>query len=155
MASKKPRNEEESIQPLAEVDSVKNEELDHEHEECSDALNLLSEQRSASALASFVDVFERHCQHEEQLLEQHLYAPEKARLAAEGGVSLLLNSRTSHLQDHERLIRTAKDELVRLEREGSQAVSVSFVNRLLRDFENHANLYDASYADRLAAVIGA
>jgi len=141
-----------SVVPLGEIESVKNNQLDLEHEECSAALCLLSEQRSASALALFVDVFQRHCAHEEALLEQHLYAREQARLAAEGGVSLLLNSRTSHFQDHKRMIGDAKQELAGLD---SAEVSVSFVNTLLRDFENHANLYDASYADRLAAVIGA
>lgn len=134
---------------------MKNDELDAEHDECCAALDLLSEQRSAPALASFLSVFEQHCSHEEALLEQHLYAPEEKRLAAEGGVSLLLDSRTSHFKDHARVIQTAKQELARLDREGSSVVPVSFVNALLRDFENHANIYDANYADRLAAVIGA
>jgi len=134
---------------------VKNVELDEEHDECCSALDLLSEHRSASALASFLEIFERHCAHEELLLEQHLYAPEEKRLAAEGGVSLLLDSRTSHFKDHARVIRVVKEELASLEREGNSVVSVSFVNGLLRDFENHANVYDANYADRLAAVIGA
>jgi len=145
-------SDEDTILPLGEIDSVKNNQLDQEHEECSAALCMLSEQRSASALALFIDVFQRHCAHEEALLEQHLYAQEQSRLVAEGGVSLLLDSRTSHFQDHQRIIGAAKQELAGLD---SAGVSVNFVNTLLRDFENHANRYDASYADRLAAVIGA
>jgi len=145
-----------SIEALGEISSVKNGELDEEHEECSAALELLSKQRSASALANFLDIFQRHCAHEESLLEWHLYAPEEKRLSAEGGVSLLLNSRTSHFKDHKRLIGTVEQELARLEQEGSSsAVPVSFVNSLLRGFENHANVYDANYAGPLAAAIGA
>ena len=144
-----------TVLPLGRIDSVRNEELDREHQECSAALCQLSEHLSSAALANFLDVFQRHCMHEEALLEQYLYAQERTRLAAEGGVSMLLNSRTSHFQDHERLIGAAKQELARLDDAGSSDVPVNFVNGLLRDFENHANLYDASYADRLAAVIGA
>ena len=115
----------------------------------------LSEHRTGAALAAFLGVFERHCAHEEQLPEQYLYHPEEKRVAAEGGVSLLLDSRTSHFKDHRRLIQSIKQELVRLDSEAGQAkaaVSVGFVNGLLRGFENHANVYDASYADRLAAA---
>jgi len=140
------------VQGLAEIDSVKNDELDEEHDLCAAALHRLSEDLSSAALGSFVSLFERHCDHEEALLEEYLYAPEETRLEEEGGVSLLLNSRTSHFKDHERLIRGAKQELTRLYREESSRVSVSFVNGLLRDFENHANVYDASYADKLAVA---
>lgn len=134
--------------------------MDEEHEECAAALHRLAEERSSAALGSFVTVFERHCAHEEALLDQHLYDAEEKRLAAEGGVSLLLNSRTSHYKDHEKIIGSAKRELTRLMREGAgveggSTVSVGFVNSLLREFENHANVYDAFYADKLAAVIGA
>lgn len=156
VSPKKARTEEETIQALAEIDSVKNDELDAEHEECSSALELLSQHRSASALANFLDIFQRHCDHEESLLEEHLYAPEEKRVSVEGGVSLLLNSRTSHFQDHKKLIGSIKQELDRLGGDTSDAlVSVSFVNGLLRGFENHANVYDASYADRLAVAVGA
>lgn len=133
---------------------MQHDELDEEHDECCDALNLLSAERTASSLVRFLDVFERHCAHEEALLERHLYAPEEKRLAAEGGVSMLLNSRTSHFKDHARVIGAVKQELARAAGEGSSVVSVGFVNGLLRDFENHANVYDASYADKLAAEIG-
>jgi hemerythrin len=132
---------------------VKNEELDEEHDECASALDQLVEQRSASSLRSFLDLFERHCAHEEALLNHHLYSPEEKRLAVEGGISLLLNSRTSHFKDHEKLIKRAKQELTTLDREGSAVVPASYVDSLLRDFENHANVYDASYADRLAEAL--
>lgn len=97
-------------------------------------------------------VFVKHFQHEEDMLDEHLYAVEEKRLKKEGGASLLLDSRRSHYSDHEKMITKLKVEHARAVKDGG-LVSSAFVNKLFRDFENHANIYDAFYADKLSAAL--
>lgn len=140
------------IAPLGGIESVKNDELDAEHEECTAALNVLAHTLEAAALDAVHRVFVRHFKHEEVMLNDHIYAPEEKRVKREGGTSLLLDSKRSHYRDHEKMIAKVQEEHARAVKEGS-LVSSAFVNQLFRDFEHHANTYDGHYADKLAAAL--
>lgn len=144
--------EECAIGPLSGIDSVKNDDLDAEHEECAAALDALAKTLEPSALDAVHSVFVRHFQHEEDLLNQHVYAVEEKRQKTEGGTSLLLDSKRSHYRDHEKMLKKVKEEHSRTLKDGG-LVSSAFVNRLFRDFEHHANVYDGFYADKLAAAL--
>lgn len=138
--------------PLSAIQSVKNDELDAEHEECEAALNTLAQSRAPAALAAVHQIFVRHFQHEEDMLNDHLYSVEEARLRKEGGTSLLLDSKRSHYRDHEKMIQKVADEHARATKAGD-LVSSAFVDQLFRAFEHHANIYDGHYADKLAAAM--
>lgn len=127
-------------------------ELDAEHEECVAALNTLTQSMQPSALEAVANIFVKHFAHEESLLNDHVYAVEEGRVKKEGGTSLLLDSRRSHYKDHEKMIDKVQAEYSRAVKEGG-LVSPAFVNRLLRDFEHHANIYDGHYVDKLAAAL--
>lgn len=140
------------IAPLSGIDSVQNDELDAEHEECTAALNTLAQSLEPSALAAVHQIFVKHFRHEESMLNDHIYAVEEQRLKKEGGTSLLLDSKRSHYRDHEKMIEKVQREHARATKEGGKVAS-SFVNNLFRDFEHHANVYDGHYADKLAAAL--
>lgn len=144
--------EECAIAPLSDIESVKNKDLDAEHEECTAALNVLAQSLEPSALDAVCRVFQRHFKHEEDMLNEHLYGPEEKRQKKEGGTSLLLDSRRSHYRDHEKMIQKVQDEHSRAVKDGS-LISSAFVNRLFRDFEHHANVYDAFYAEKLSSAL--
>lgn len=97
-------------------------------------------------------MFVRHFKHEEDLLNEHLYAVEEKRQKREGGASLLLDSRRSHFRDHEKMLQKVQEEHSRAVKDGN-LVSPAFVNGLFRDFEKHANIYDGHYAEKLAAAM--
>lgn len=144
--------EEVEIAPLSGIESVKNDDLDAEHEECVAALNALADSREPRALDTIHSVFVKHFQHEESMLNAHLYAVEEERLKKEGGTSLLLDSRRSHYSDHEKMLQKVKAEHSEAVQDG-RLVSSAFIDRLFRDFEHHANIYDGHYADKLAAAL--
>jgi len=131
---------------------VKVDVLDEEHEQCAAALNVLAHTLEPAALDAVLRVFIRHFAHEESLLEEHLYAVEEERVKQDGGTSLLLDSRRSHFRDHERMIQEVKVEHTRAIKNDS-LVSSAFVNRLFRDFEHHANMFDGHYAEGMAAAL--
>lgn len=140
------------IAPLSGIESVKNDELDAEHEECAAALNALAQSLQPSALEAVHQIFVKHFKHEESLLNDHVYAVEETRVKKEGGASLLLDSKRSHYSDHEKMIKKVHDEHTRAVKAGD-LVSLAFVNKLFRDFEHHANVYDAHYTEKLAAAL--
>lgn len=141
-----------NIAPLSGIASVKVDVLDEEHEQCEAALNVLAHTREPSALDAVLRIFVRHFEHEEALLNEHLYAKEEKRISQDGGASLLLDSRRSHYRDHERMIDDVQKEHARAVKSGS-LVSSAFVNKLFRSFEHHANVYDGHYADGMAAAL--
>lgn len=115
-------------------------------------MNTLSQTLEPSALEAVYRIFVQHFSHEEDMLNDHVYATEEARLKREGGTSLLLDSKRSHYRDHQKMIEKVKLEHARAVKEGG-LVSAGFVNKLFRDFEHHANVYDGHYADKLAAAL--
>lgn len=131
---------------------MQNDELDAEHEECTAALNTLAQSLEPSALAAVHQIFVKHFSHEESMLNDHIYEKEEQRLKKEGGTSLLLDSKRSHYRDHKKMIEKVECEHARATKEGGM-VSSAFVNKLFRDFEHHANVYDGHYADKLAAAL--
>lgn len=119
-------------------------ELDAEHEVCAQALAAFAKFRDFDALEAVLDAYEAHFAHEETLLDTHLY-PE---VAAGGGDGFSANAgaRKSHYADHARLLDDIRKQLAT----GKPEISALFASKVLRDFENHANVYDAMYTDPLA-----
>jgi len=142
-----------TVHNLAKIKSVKNKVLDQEHDVCTIALNKLVKDRHVNSLFIFLKIFEKHCSHEEQILDKFLFIPEKKRINVNNGMSLLLNSRTSHFKDHKKIINSIKEELKKAEINKNSEISVTYLNQLLKDFENHTNVYDAGYADKLFNAI--
>jgi len=129
---------------MGTVPSVKVKVLDDEHEQCTAAINELVQDRSAASLQRVLDVFAAHFSHEEALLDEHLYAE---TLHTSGGFSADRNARTSHMQDHERILSSLRKMLRAC---GEDAVPPSYVKLVQQEFAGHAEMYDGHYAERLA-----
>jgi len=133
------------------VPSVKVDVLDHEHELCAAALQRLDEQRDRGSLEAVLSVFRQHFKHEEELLDQHLYAELPS---AAGGFSADSSMRKSHFTDHTRMLGDISKALSNMQKGDKDAkLSQAFVKRVYKDFEEHADRYDGTYADRLSAVL--
>lgn len=132
------------------VASVKNAEIDDEHERCAAALERLVSERSEEAAHAVLQEYEAHFAHEESLLDTHLYAEVvKADGGAGGGFSADGGARRSHYNDHQRLLSDVRTLL------GKGSVPADAIAAVVRDFERHAEAYDGSYADRLATSLAA
>ena len=138
------------VAPLAKIVSVNIKILDEEHELCAAALKSLVADRDVESLQQVLIFYEQHFMHEEKLLDTHLYnsVPSNGNVGA-GGFSADTSARASHFEDHKRLIRNIEEELERLQCSGN-TISSNFVDKVLRDFESHANRYDDAYAERLS-----
>lgn len=88
--------------------------------------------------------YEAHFAHEEALLDTHLY-PDVAS-GSDGSFSAAAGARKSHYADHARLLADIRKQLAT----GQPETPATLVSKVLRDFENHANVYDAMYTDPLA-----
>lgn len=135
------------------VASVKVAVLDEEHERCEAALMRLREKRSTEALKEVLSAYEQHFAHEEEILDQYLYADVHAA-DAKGkeqpkSFSVDEGARTSHFADHEAMLQTLRKLL------DQPAVSVAEAKQLAKDFERHATTYDGAYADRLSSAMTA
>lgn len=126
--------------------------LDNEHELCAAALARLVKERSAEAMKQVLQTYQQHFAHEEELLDEHLYSDIKNN-GGGGGFSADGSARTSHFEDHKRLIREIVEELQKMDSNGYATASNGFVNRVLRNFEQHANRYDDAYAERLSNAL--
>ena len=64
------------------------------------------------------------------------------------------SSRRTHFADHARMIRNIKQQIRSMKSEPADArIAAQFVSQVLRDFEEHADRYDGSYAERMASSI--
>lgn len=124
--------------------------LDKEHDECAAALRTFTTLRTPAALLAVRESYSSHFAHEEQLLDEYLYANEAA-CATEGTFSASAGQRRSHFADHSRLIKEIDDVL----RTTSDLVPPRVVDAVLRNFELHANSYDSTYAEPLARALTA
>jgi hemerythrin len=148
------KSNQQSIQPLANIISVNVGVLDDEHELCANALARLSNDLNVDAVKNLFNIYTQHFTHEEELLDEHLYKSiANKRNKSPTGFSADANVRKSHYTDHARLLKCLKTEITRLESMKGGQCSISFVNKVLRDFENHANLYDDAYAESLSSVL--
>jgi len=148
-----------AVAPLSAIETVHVAALDAEHEECEAALAALRECPTREAIMSVIEAYSKHFKHEEELLDQHLYATD----ASSGdGFSTAASARRSHFADHQRMIGELRARASQLPEGGpssgpkawiyaSSEAPAAFVHRMLRAFENHANLYDTAYAAPLAA----
>jgi len=137
--------------PGVEIASVSVPEMDDEHEECATRLDALAQHRTPAALEAVLDVMEEHFAHEEELLNEHLYGD----VDAQGGFNSDKNMRDSHYSDHARMLTSIRKLLSECKSGAVERIPLRRVNEVLRDFEQHANLYDASYADRMSAKLSA
>lgn len=141
------------VPPMAPPASVLVDDLDEEHEVCAAALAALGERRDTAALRSVLEAYEAHFAHEEQLLDQHMYAD----VGDARGFSAAAGQRKSHFGDHQRQLAALQAEIARREKPGGDATPVpaAFVQQVMADFERHAADYDSTYAETLAAALAA
>lgn len=132
---------------MVPVESVKVSALDQEHQECVEAYNELITTKTLSAVGHLRATLQRHFEHEEGLLDTHLYAGLPAPTA---GFSSDGNARSSHFADHARMLAALSAALD----SGWSEVPPSFINKIMLDFERHARMYDNNYADRLSSALG-
>lgn len=125
------------------------EEMDEEHEVCVAALNALGEQRSVESLEVLLHVCGKHFAHEEQLLDEHLYG----QVSAGDGFSADAGARRSHFRDHEHILEQMRQGIEDAKNGGQ--ISAQLVERLIHEFERHADEYDGSYAERLQMAMAA
>ena len=141
-----------AVAPLADIHSVHVPELDAEHEACAAALADFARSPTRAAIEAVVQAYESHFEHEEALLDAHLYAD--VADGAGSGFSAEASARRSHYADHERMLSELRQRAAAMPAAGG-AATAAFVDSVLRTFENHANVYDASYAKPLAAKLAA
>lgn len=137
---------------MSSVPSVQVGEMDAEHASCEDAMRQLCSKQTAAALEAVLEEFEEHFAHEEQMLDQYLYAGEKEN--SSGGFSVDASARKSHFADHARMLATIRAELGKA-RGPNCLVPGDFVRKVVSDFEAHATKYDANYAERMAQQLAA
>ena len=142
--------------PVKAVASVKVDVLDDEHRMCESSLEELDslvaggrndQAQIETALRAVLSAYEKHFEHEESMLDTHLYAEVVASNGG-GGFSADKGARTSHFADHKTMINNVKKLLVDV-----STVDAATVLRIRRDFERHATLYDGQYAERLSASL--
>jgi len=140
--------EDEKIEPLNPIKSVFVNELDDQHQQCANELQKLLKYRNKSSLDNVFKIFKKHFKFEETLLDTFLY-PNAVKKPNEGdcNFNVDVNIRTSHYSDHARQLQMIRNQLKNLDGKDSK-ISLSFINQLFRDFENHANNYD-NYGERL------
>merc|ERR1712153_76161 len=127
--------------------------MDEQHELCAGALAQLQRTRTVAALEQVLKIYELHFGQEEQLLDQHLYANVKDQ-AQTAGFDADASSRRTHFADHARMIRNIKQQIRSMKSEAADVrLAAQFVSQVLRDFEEHADRYDGSYAERMASSI--
>ena len=132
-----------TVPPLKPISSVNVDALDDEHAECAEALGRLVKERTPEALEEVISVYAAHFDHEEKLLRQHL-----GQGRTRSAFSAMQNMLTSHVADHERMLKDLREA-----KNAAAVLPASFVDAVLRDFENHAERYDGAYAEPLSAAM--
>jgi len=141
-----------AVAPLAAIHSVHVDDLDAEHEQCAAALAELTKAPTRAAIERVLEAYTAHFAHEEAMLDTHLYTAAATATAETGGFSKEASMRRSHYADHEKMLRELRSTAAALPATGGSAPA-AFVDSVLRAFENHANVYDAAYAEPLAAKL--
>ena len=155
------------VAPLAAIDSVKVAALDAEHDACATALAAMAEAPNRENIEKVVEAYTAHFAHEEALLDEHLYTAAATSAEAGGGFSAEASARRSHFADHQRMLGDLRARAAGLPAGGPTTgpkawihtttggeTAAAFVDRVLRAFEHHANVYDAAYAEPLAERLG-
>lgn len=119
--------------PLVNVDA-----MDHEHTECTEALNTLVRDSNKAALQQVHDMFVEHFEHEEQLMQKHGFG--QSQSGAAGSFSAL----ASHTQDHRRILQELQDELSK-HPSNDAMINAAFVQKVAMDFVSHATNFDSLY----------
>ena len=159
------------VPPLGAIDSVQVAALDAEHDACAAALAAMAEAPNKKNIEKVIASYVAHFAHEEALLDEHLYGAAAKAASSDasggGGFSKEASMRKSHYADHQRMIGDLRARAAALpaggpssgpkawiHATGGSEKPAAFVDRVLRAFENHANKYDAAYAEPLAAQLG-
>lgn len=120
--------------------SVKVASMDAEHAECAGTLRRLAREGSTSALQAVRACLAEHFSHEEALFDQYGF----------GGSDERFSARKTHVDDHSRMLESISAQLSATAA-GEGRVASGFVRKLLDDFQEHANKYDAMYAEFLSS----
>mmetsp|Transcript_3540 Transcript_3540/g.6312 ORF Transcript_3540/g.6312 Transcript_3540/m.6312 type:complete len:336 (-) Transcript_3540:88-1095(-) len=126
------------VDAALDLASVQVPSMDDEHEECAVALRRLATERSASSLQLALQCIAEHFEHEEALFEEYGFG---------GHVNDRFSAKKSHIEDHRRMTRKIEEQLAR----GSKTVPSDIIREVLQDFHDHANKFDASYAEFLSS----
>lgn len=126
------------VDAALDIASVQVPSMDDEHEECAVALRRLASERSASSLELALQCIGSHFAHEESLFEEYGFG---------GHVNDRFSAKKSHIEDHRRMTRKIEEQLAR----GAQTVPSDVIREILQDFHDHANKFDASYADFMSS----
>eukprot|EP00747_Dinoflagellata_sp_TGD_P072852 gnl/TRDRNA2_/TRDRNA2_157649_c0_seq1.p1 gnl/TRDRNA2_/TRDRNA2_157649_c0~~gnl/TRDRNA2_/TRDRNA2_157649_c0_seq1.p1 ORF type:complete len:365 (-),score=67.59 gnl/TRDRNA2_/TRDRNA2_157649_c0_seq1:43-1137(-) len=118
--------------------SVKVASMDDEHEECAKVLRRLVVEQSKNSLQAVLLCLTEHFAHEEALFEKFSWG---------GKAGDSLSARSTHIQDHARLLAKLQRELA----QGPERVPAGFVKELLEDFHAHTSRYDLQYAETLCS----
>ena len=147
----------EAISPLQPTASVKVADMDADHAACDAALDTLRVQRDAASVAAVIDAYETHFAREEALLDQHLYAAVAAaeQAGSAPAFSADASARKSHREAHRRMLTDLRKAKHACTIADDARVPVAAVDKVLRDFEQHAATYDLAYADRLSSALAA
>jgi hemerythrin len=141
-------------EPVSELNSIASvgvAEMDEEHGLCAGALDQLQRTRSLDALEQVLQIYQLHFRHEEQFLDKWLYTDQQK--SASEGFNADASARRTHFADHARMIRAVKDQIQLMRSQPNATLKPNFVSQVLRDFEEHADRYDGSYAERMSSAI--
>lgn len=75
--------------------------MDHEHDECTNAINALLKNPTTDALSKVVEILKEHFKHEEKLMESHGF----------DGSNDTFSPLVSHRKDHERILDIGRNVL--------------------------------------------
>ena len=158
---------EDVLNPNWTLPSVGVSSMDHEHEECEEALSLLLRTQSAESLRKALEKLIEHFQHEENLMKSSGF----------GRPGESFSPYANHVKDHERILDIGYFELAKLTKAkepqksflsttcsdakecGADAwpsaaeivlVDKSVAENVVREFRIHATRFDMLYQGRLA-----
>jgi len=115
-----------------EIPSVQHEEMDHEHEDCMQALKKLQKTRSEASLREVYDHLKEHFEHEERLFAESGF----------GNHGTALSGTKSHCNEHARILSEISSNF------GGE-ITQKFIGDLMLHVVNHTRDYDTKYAGKL------
>ena len=127
--------------------------MDDEHEACVEAFKVLMDERTETSLRRVLHELQNHFAHEEALMVQHGFG---------GDPTDPFSALTSHIKDHKRILAIAETELERMLQstvncqsntnvwhQAVDAVRPTVATAIVKAFHEHADLFDALYANHI------
>ena len=149
-----------------------------EHEICINSLNFLAKMRTTHAGKVCYQILADHFKSEEELLDKTIYKGVISSLLPTfclqkiawthspsthssadivngknvGAFSVDANMRTSHAGDHKKMLKLLTDAIEKAAQTNS-LIPINIVQKVMNNFESHADKYDGTYAERLAIAL--